>query len=437
MSFLNYLISGISLGSIYAIIALGYTMVYGIAKMLNFAHGDVIMVGAYVCFFAASKYNLPPIVGVLLAMLVCTVLGMVIEKLAYKPLRQATSLAVLITAIGVSYFLQNAALLLWTSSPKVFPNFFSRPGVNEAGKKIKITGFQLFGGQLRISYVTVVTIAVCLIIMVVLLLFINRTKMGKAMRACSEDKGAAQLMGINVDATISVTFAIGSGLAAVAGVLLCSAYPTLVPTTGSMPGIKAFTAAVFGGIGSISGLMRSKGGRIEFMGKNISAMAPHKIVELGIAHVPEGRRIFTSMTVEENLDMGAYTAPAADLEQDKEMVFDRFPRLKERRKQVAGTLSGGEQQMLAMGRALMSHPKLLMLDEPSMGLAPILVEQVFDIIRSLHQAGTTILLVEQNAEMALSIAGRAYVLETGSITLSGTGEELAASEAIRKAYLGG
>ena len=255
MSLLNYLISGISLGSIYAIIALGYTMVYGIAKMLNFAHGDVIMVGAYVCFFAASKYDLPRLVGVLLAVVVCTVLGMVIEKLAYKPLRQATSLAVLITAIGVSYFLQNAALLLWTSSPKVFPNFFAQQTVNEAGKKIKITGFQLFGGQLRISYVTVVTIAACLIIMAVLTLFINKTKLGKAMRACSEDKGAAQLMGINVDATISATFAIGSGLAAIAGVLLCSAYPTLVPTTGSMPGIKAFTAAVFGGIGSIPGAL--------------------------------------------------------------------------------------------------------------------------------------------------------------------------------------
>ena len=255
MTFLSFLISGISLGSIYAIIALGYTMVYGIAKMLNFAHGDVIMVGAYVCFFAASKYGLPPVVGVLAAVLVCTVLGIVIEKLAYKPLRQATSLAVLITAIGVSYFLQNAALLLWTSSPKVFPNFFAQQTVNEAGKKIKITGFQLFGGQLRISYVTVVTVAVCLVIMAVLLLFINHTKMGKAMRACSEDKGAAQLMGINVDATISVTFAIGSGLAAIAGVLLCSAYPTLVPTTGSMPGIKAFTAAVFGGIGSIPGAL--------------------------------------------------------------------------------------------------------------------------------------------------------------------------------------
>ena len=188
---------------------------------------------------------------------------------------------------------------------------------------------------------------------------------------------------------------------------------------------------------TISGLMRSKGGHIEFMEKNIGSTAPHKIVQLGIAHVPEGRRIFTSMTVEENLDMGAYTAPAADLEKDKEMVFQQFPRLLERRKQVAGTLSGGEQQMLAMGRALMSHPKLLMLDEPSMGLAPILVEQVFDIIRSLHQAGTTILLVEQNAEMALSIADRTYVLETGSITLSGTGKELATSEAIRKAYLGG
>ena len=255
MSFLNYLISGISLGSIYAIIALGYTMVYGIAKMLNFAHGDVIMVGAYVCFFAASKYGLPPIVGVLAAVLVCTVLGMVIEKLAYKPLRQATSLAVLITAIGVSYFLQNAALLLWTSSPKVFPNFFAQQTVNEAGKKIKVTGFQLFGGQLRISYVTVVTIVACLVIMAALTVFITKTKMGKAMRACSEDKGAAQLMGINVDATISMVFAIGSGLAAIAGVLLCSAYPTLMPTTGSMPGIKAFTAAVFGGIGSIPGAL--------------------------------------------------------------------------------------------------------------------------------------------------------------------------------------
>ncbi len=188
---------------------------------------------------------------------------------------------------------------------------------------------------------------------------------------------------------------------------------------------------------TISGLMRSRGGSIEFMDKSIASTAPHKIVELGIAHVPEGRRVFTRMTVEENLDMGAFTAKAANLEADKERVFEQFPRLKERRKQIAGTLSGGEQQMLAMGRALMSTPKLLMLDEPSMGLAPILVEQVFDIISALHKAGTTILLVEQNAEMALSIADRAYVMETGRITLSGTGKELAASEEVQKAYLGG
>jgi branched-chain amino acid transport system ATP-binding protein len=188
---------------------------------------------------------------------------------------------------------------------------------------------------------------------------------------------------------------------------------------------------------TVSGLMRSYGGSIEFMGKSISSTPAHKIVELGIAHVPEGRRIFTSMSVEENLDMGAFTVRGGNLEADKEMVFEQFPRLKERRRQIAGTLSGGEQQMLAMGRALMSHPKLLMLDEPSMGLAPILVEQVFDIISSLHKAGTTILLVEQNAEMALSIADRAYVMETGRITLSGTGKELAASEEVQKAYLGG
>ena len=241
MTFLSFLISGISLGSIYAIIALGYTMVYGIAKMLNFAHGDVIMVGAYICFYATSRFGLPPVAGILLAMIVCTVLGIVIERLAYKPLRAAPLLAVLITAIGVSYFLQNAALLLWSSSPKIFS-----PIVGSG---------QLQVGPLNISYVTLVTIVACIVIMVCLTLFTGKTKMGKAMRACSEDKGAAQLMGINVNRTISMTFAIGSALAAIAGVLLCSAYPTLTPTTGSMPGIKAFTAAVFGGIGSIPGAL--------------------------------------------------------------------------------------------------------------------------------------------------------------------------------------
>ncbi|MDY3984912.1 branched-chain amino acid ABC transporter permease [Dysosmobacter sp.] len=250
MTFLNFLINGISLGSIYAIIALGYTMVYGIAKMLNFAHGDVIMVGAYICFYAITRFSLPPLVGVVLAMIVCTMLGIVVERLAYKPLRSAPSLAVLITAIGVSYFLQNAALLLWSSNPKVFPSFFVLESCGAAK-----TGVELFGGQLKISYVTIVTIAACVVIMLALTWFTGRTRLGKAMRACSEDKGAAQLMGINVNGTISMTFAIGSGLAAIAGVLLCSAYPTLVPTTGSMPGIKAFTAAVFGGIGSIPGAL--------------------------------------------------------------------------------------------------------------------------------------------------------------------------------------
>ena len=243
MTFLSFLISGISLGSIYAIIALGYTMVYGIAKMLNFAHGDVIMVGAYICFYATSRFELPAIAGVLLAIVVCTILGIVIERLAYKPLRAAPILAVLITAIGVSYFLQNAALLLWSSNPKVFSSVVPEGSVS------------LFGGQLTIPYVTLVTIAACIVIVLVLVWFTGKTKMGKAMRACSEDKGAAQLMGINVNGTISLTFAIGSGLAAIAGVLLCSAYPTLVPTTGAMPGIKAFTAAVLGGIGSIPGAM--------------------------------------------------------------------------------------------------------------------------------------------------------------------------------------
>ena len=243
MTFLSYLINGISLGSVYATIALGYTMVYGIAKMLNFAHGDVIMVGAYISFCSTSYLGLSPLLSVVLAVIVCTVLGIVIEGLAYKPLRQAPALAVLITAIGVSYFLQNAALLIWGSSSKTFSSVVGDWSV------------KLFDGQLNITGVTIVTVLACVVIMAGLTLFTNKTRVGTAMRAVSEDKGAAQLMGISVNRTISITFAIGSGLAAIAGVLLCSAYPMLMPTTGSMPGIKAFTAAVFGGIGSIPGAM--------------------------------------------------------------------------------------------------------------------------------------------------------------------------------------
>ena len=187
---------------------------------------------------------------------------------------------------------------------------------------------------------------------------------------------------------------------------------------------------------TVSGLMHPRSGKIEFLGQDITHTDAHKLVHTGLAHVPEGRRIFLQMSVQENLEMGAYIHKSLN-QQDLEMVFDLFPRLKERRKQVAGTLSGGEQQMLAMGRALMSSPKLLMLDEPSMGLAPILVDQIFEIVKSLHAAGRTVLLVEQNANKALSLADRAYVLETGNITLTGTGEELRRSDAVRKAYLGG
>lgn len=190
-------------------------------------------------------------------------------------------------------------------------------------------------------------------------------------------------------------------------------------------------------LNTISGLLRSKTGSIEFMGQSLAKVPSHKIVERGLALVPEGRRIFLQMTVQENLEMGAFTQKGGETQQDLEKIYALFPRLKERLKQMAGTLSGGEQQMLAMGRALMSHPKLLMLDEPSMGLAPILVEQIFDIIQELNQHGTTILLVEQNAQMALSVAHRGYVLETGKIVTTGSGEELLEDEAVKKAYLGG
>ena len=243
MSFLQYLINGVSIGSVYAIIALGYTMVYGIAKMLNFAHGDVIMVGAYISFCVTNYMGLPAIVSVLAAMAVCTLLGILIEGLAYKPLRGVPSLAVLITAIGVSYFLQNAAQLIWGSAPKNFSSIVS------------VQPLHLFNDRIVITGEVIVTILTSVAIMVALTLFTGKTKIGKSMRAVAEDRAAAQLMGINVNRTISTTFAIGSCLAAVAGVLLCSTVPTLMPTTGSMPGIRAFTAAVFGGIGSIPGAM--------------------------------------------------------------------------------------------------------------------------------------------------------------------------------------
>lgn len=244
MTFLNYLINGISLGSVYAIIALGYTMVYGIAKMLNFAHGDIIMVGAYVIFNCMSAFKLPAIVSVLISMVICTALGVLIERVAYRPLRNASSsLAVLITAIGVSYLLQNVALLIFKADTKSFSSVVS------------IRAIKLFDGQLTISGEAIVTVSVCVIVMIALTLFVNKTKAGQAMQAVSEDRGAAQLMGINVNGTIALTFAIGSALAAVAGALMCSAYPNLTPYTGTMPGIKAFVAAVFGGIGSIPGAM--------------------------------------------------------------------------------------------------------------------------------------------------------------------------------------
>ena len=255
-SFLSYLISGISLGSVYAIIALGYTMVYGIAKMLNFAHGDVIMVGAYMAYVTFTSLGLPPIAAIAVATVGCTVLGVLVEAIAYKPLRGASSLSVLITAIGVSYFLQNAALHIFGADSKTFTSLVNIPSIS------------LMDGELIISGVTIASIVTCIIVMIVLTWFINKTKTGQAMLAVSEDTGAATLMGISVNRTITVTFAIGSALAGIAGVLLCSAYPTLSSQTGAMPGIKAFTAAVFGGIGSIPGAMI--GGMVMGIVENLS-----------------------------------------------------------------------------------------------------------------------------------------------------------------------
>ena len=241
INFIEQLINGLRTGSIYALIAIGYTMVYGIAKMINFAHGDIIMVGAYALYFSISVLGLPVPVALLLTVIVCSVLGVLIEKIAYKPLRKAQPLAVLITAIGMSFFLQSSSLLIFGSTPIPFQSVI--PNEN-----IKV-------GPVIISSITLVTLVVTAVAMILLTLFINKTKLGSAMRAVSEDKGAAELMGINVNSTISMTFAIGSALAAVAGILYISQYQSMKPTLGALPGIKAFVAAVLGGIGSIPGAM--------------------------------------------------------------------------------------------------------------------------------------------------------------------------------------
>ena len=241
INFIEQLINGLRTGSIYALIAIGYTMVYGIAKMINFAHGDIIMVGAYALYFSISVLGLPVPVALLLTVIVCSVLGVLIEKIAYKPLRKAQPLAVLITAIGMSFFLQSSYLLMFGSTPIPFQSVI--PNEN-----IKV-------GPVIISSITLVTLVVTAVAMILLTLFINKTKLGSAMRAVSEDKGAAELMGINVNSTISMTFAIGSALAAVAGILYISQYQSMKPTLGALPGIKAFVAAVLGGIGSIPGAM--------------------------------------------------------------------------------------------------------------------------------------------------------------------------------------
>lgn len=241
INFIEQLINGLRTGSIYALIAIGYTMVYGIAKMINFAHGDIIMVGAYALYFSISVLGLPVPVALVITVIVCAVLGVVIEKVAYKPFRSAPPLAVLITAIGMSFFLQSASLLIFGSTPIPFQSVI--PNVN------------ISVGPVVISSITVVTLIVTAIAMILLTLFVNKTKMGSAMRAVSEDKGAAELMGINVNSTISLTFAIGSALAAVAGVLYICQYQSMKPTLGALPGIKAFVAAVLGGIGSIPGAM--------------------------------------------------------------------------------------------------------------------------------------------------------------------------------------
>ena len=465
--FIQYLVNGLSMGSVYAIIALGYTMVYGIAKMLNFAHGDVIMVGAYISFCAASYLGLPGWASVILSCVVCTVLGVLIEGLAYKPLRQAGPLAVLITAIGVSYFLQNAAQLLWGATPKNFTSLVTFP-VPE------------FLAKFNVSAVSLVTIVACLVIMAGLMFFTGKTKMGKAMRAVSEDKAAAQLMGINVNRTISMTFAIGSALAAIAGVLLCSYSPVLQPTTGAMPGIKAFDAAVFGGIGSIPGafvggiligiieamaqayISTSLANSIVFgvliivllvkpaglLGKSV-----YQVNRMGIARTFQNIRLFNTMTVEDNVKVGLHNQERysgfegvlrlptywkhekAAHERAMELlsIFD----MEHLANEQAGSLPYGAQRRLEIVRALATNPKLLLLDEPAAGMNPSETAELMEnIVKIRDTFGIAIMLIEHDMSLVMNICEGICVLNCGKVIAKGTAEEIQNNDAVIEAYLG-
>ena len=357
---LPYLLAGISVGGQYALIAIGYTMVYGILRLINFAHGDIFMVAGLIMVYASA--SMPMYVSIPLVLVATVLLGFVVERVAYKPLRSAPRMSVMISAIGVSYLLQNLALYVTGGLAQQYPSI---PWISDT---ITVLGAST-------KRVTVIT-PFLTIILVVLVALIKYTKIGMAMRAGKSST-----------------------------------------------------------LRSIVGLVKPSSGSILLNGEEISGKTPEQIVSKGITLVPEGRRVFADLTVLENLKIGAYMRKD-NLEDDLNWCYDLFPRLKERHWQLAGTLSGGEQQMLAIARALMSKPDIIMMDELSLGLAPIIVKGVFDIIREINKQGKTILLVEQNANMALHAADHGYVMETGRITLSDTGENLAADESVKAAYLG-
>ncbi|HHC3468253.1 TPA: ATP-binding cassette domain-containing protein [Klebsiella pneumoniae] len=402
--FLQQLINGLTLGAVYGLIAIGYTMVYGIIGMINFAHGEVYMVSAYLCaiglallsFFGIHSFPLLIFATLVFTIVVTGVYGWAIERIAYRPLRNSTRLAPLISAIGMSLILQNYVQL--------------SQGPNQQGIPTLLSGalrMTVGDGVVQITWTKVFILVAALVGMLILTWIIQYTRLGRICRATQQDRRMAAILGINTDRVISLVFVIGAAMAGLAGVLM-----------------------------SVFGQPRIAGGEIFYRGEAISRKSTHFIASNGIAQAPEGRRIFPDMTVEENLLMGTIAIGNRYQAEDKARMYQLFPRLEERRGQRAMTLSGGEQQMLAIARALMSRPRLLLLDEPSLGLAPLVVKQIFQILRELTAQGMTLFLVEQNARHALNLSDRAYVMVNGQIRLSGSGQTLLNDPEVRKAYLG-
>jgi branched-chain amino acid transport system permease protein len=398
-------VNGLLIGGIYALVSIGVTLIFGVVKVVNFAHGEFVMIGMYISFFLATHFGIDPLASLVISMPVLFAVGVLLQHFLIRRVLGLGDMPQIFLTFALSLLLMNVALMVLTADYRTGQTPYSDMAIHI--------------GAVYVSVAKLIAFAVAMVLSGALWLFLHTTDIGKAMCAAAQNQEVAMLMGINPDRVFCV--AVGVALAGAADSLIMSFYPAY-PMVGQVFVLMAFVAVVLGTLGNITGAL--------WLGALV-------LIVLGIAHVPEGRRLFPEMTVKENLEIGAYI-PSAQAERSRtlEIVFNIFPVLADRQKQLAGTMSDGERQMLAVGRGLMLKPRLLMLDEPSLGLAPVVADITFQKIQEIHTMGTAVLLVEQNVSRALSLVQRAYVLESGKVIMHGTSAELENNKQVQAAYLG-